>query len=306
MSSLERRYRRLIRLLPRQHRAARGEELLGLLLDLDDDRTRPSARQTLGLIGLAIRLRLGQLPAAGTVLFSAFLIAIGTASIGSLIDGYTGASATAVMSGPTGSAVFAAVLLPPALARLGATVAWVLGARRTAAAFEAAAVVVIWLAPTLLIDRPFSIANLGRVIPLLDLALLCVLSVAARRRWTTPRPRPLWLAAVALALIAWKAVAVWGRHGIYYLVLPPYIGWAGAAVTAATAIFLLRRRPWPVATVASLASIGIGRLLPSVLMDLGYGRFGWLTTFIFGTVLLAVAGKLLTRQPRTDDAGRTG
>ena len=44
MAPLERRYRRLLQLLPADHRAARGQELLGLLLDLDDGRSRPSFR----------------------------------------------------------------------------------------------------------------------------------------------------------------------------------------------------------------------------------------------------------------------
>jgi hypothetical protein len=55
---LERRYRRLLRLLPPDHRAARGDELLGVLLDIDAGRTRPSPRQALGVAGLALRLRL--------------------------------------------------------------------------------------------------------------------------------------------------------------------------------------------------------------------------------------------------------
>ena len=54
MSPLERRYRRLLRVMPAGHRAERGEELLGLLLDLDEahGRRRPSLRQASGLVWL--------------------------------------------------------------------------------------------------------------------------------------------------------------------------------------------------------------------------------------------------------------
>ncbi|GAA5186693.1 hypothetical protein GCM10023322_33520 [Rugosimonospora acidiphila] len=72
MNPLERRYRRLLNLLPADHRVARGEELLGLLLDLDHGRTRPTIRQTAGILGLALRLRLG---AAGSLLLTAFVVA---------------------------------------------------------------------------------------------------------------------------------------------------------------------------------------------------------------------------------------
>src|SRR5262249_4339740 len=91
MSPLEHRYRRLLRLLPEQHRAARGEELLGLLLDFDEGRSRPSTRQALGVLGLAIRLRLGGLPSAVLFLFGAFLVAYSSMPVGQLIDDYTGA-----------------------------------------------------------------------------------------------------------------------------------------------------------------------------------------------------------------------
>ncbi|HYU86119.1 MAG TPA: hypothetical protein VEK80_15070 [Kribbellaceae bacterium] len=58
MTPLERRYRRLMRLLPAQYRAARGEELVSLLLDLDSDRTRPRPAEVLSLVAFALRLRL--------------------------------------------------------------------------------------------------------------------------------------------------------------------------------------------------------------------------------------------------------
>lgn len=56
MSYVERCYRRLIRLLPAEERAARGDELLGLLLDLESDRRLPSVREVAGLLALTVRL----------------------------------------------------------------------------------------------------------------------------------------------------------------------------------------------------------------------------------------------------------
>lgn len=56
MSYVERCYRRLIRLLPAEERAARGDELFGLLLDLESDRRLPSVREVAGLLALTVRL----------------------------------------------------------------------------------------------------------------------------------------------------------------------------------------------------------------------------------------------------------
>jgi hypothetical protein len=86
------------------------------------------------VIGLAVRLRLVRRPAAGTVVFSAFLVAFGTQQIASLIDAYT---YVGISSTPRRDAVIATTVLPPpALAQLGVLVAWVLGARRTALALQ--------------------------------------------------------------------------------------------------------------------------------------------------------------------------
>ncbi|HEY2675163.1 MAG TPA: hypothetical protein VGJ07_32945 [Rugosimonospora sp.] len=282
MSPLEHRYRRLLRLLPPEHRAARGEEFLGLLLDLDDGRTRPSARQALGLIGLAIRLRLTWLPATGSVLFSAFLVAYGTMGIGNLIDDYTGGYLSNDM--PMVRHVTPGLLVP-GLVQLGTAVAWILGARRIALAVEIGGLAYFIVEPMA--------ADL--VMLFFDLALICLLGVAVRRHWTTPRPRSLWLAAVVLAVLAWKGIGAWGRHGIYYPVLPPRVGWILAAVAAAIAVGLARRRRPPVIVVAALIGVAAGRILPPVALQLAYGQYGgWLTTITVGTAILVSGGMLLT------------
>jgi hypothetical protein len=294
MSELERRYRRLLRLLPADHRAARGEELLGLLLDLDDGRTRPSRRQVTGLIALSARLRLSALPAIGTLLFSALLVASCTASLGNLIDVYTGAALPSDLPAFTAGLPY---LLTSALAQLGVAVAWVLGARRTA--------VVIYLA--LLADaarnqvaNPSTDPLLAQILPLMMLlAVLAILSAAAIRRWRTPRPRLLWLTAVALAVLAWKAIGAWGRYGI--AVPAPLDQRTRALLAIAVALLaavLIRRRGWPVLVTASAAGLAAGWLLPNRLLELAFGGYSWYATIALGSVLFAGGGAWLARSLR--------
>ena len=275
MSPLEERYRRLLRLLPREHRAARGDELLGLLLDLDDGRSRPSARQVVGLIGLACRLRLAALPVAGAMLFSAFLVAVGTMQLGQLIDAYTGAVRPTDLPGLRHATPD---LLAAALPPLGVAVAWILGARRTALIIDTAGLAYF-----------AAQAKLGWLgFPLL---MFPVLAVAAHRRWTTPRPRSLWLASVVLAVLAWKAIGVWGRHGVYYPILPSYVGWIAAAALAVSAVIVTRRRHWLVMATAAALAAGAGALLPVFALQLVFGRYGWLTSITIATAILGAIGR---------------
>ena len=62
---LERRYRRLLRLLPRQYRMERGEEMTGSFLDTAEaeaeggGRRWPDPREVVSLLALAVRVRTG-------------------------------------------------------------------------------------------------------------------------------------------------------------------------------------------------------------------------------------------------------
>lgn len=59
--TLERRYRKLLRILPRSYREARGEELIGVLMDgASQGRRWPEARETLSMARLGMRVRLGK------------------------------------------------------------------------------------------------------------------------------------------------------------------------------------------------------------------------------------------------------
>ncbi|MBS2539989.1 hypothetical protein KGQ20_45330 [Catenulispora sp. NF23] len=58
---LERRYRGLLRILPKSYREARGEELLSTLMEgAEEGRTRPELREVLSLARLGARARLGR------------------------------------------------------------------------------------------------------------------------------------------------------------------------------------------------------------------------------------------------------
>jgi hypothetical protein len=65
VTTLERRYRRLIRILPKSYRAGRAEEILSTLLDdARPGQRRPGVRDAASLGSLAVRLRFGA-PGAG-------------------------------------------------------------------------------------------------------------------------------------------------------------------------------------------------------------------------------------------------
>ncbi|TDV44961.1 hypothetical protein [Actinophytocola oryzae] len=64
MSGLERRYRRLLALYPRDHRESTADEMLGVLLAAAGDRTRPGWRDTADLLWGALRLHLRRIVAA--------------------------------------------------------------------------------------------------------------------------------------------------------------------------------------------------------------------------------------------------
>lgn len=182
---LERRYRRLLRLLPADHRAARGEELLGLLLDLDAGRARPSLRQGVGVVGLALRLRL---PGAVTLALTGALVAFSTEIAATAYRIGTGAE-TVVLDSRYPIQDVTLALLIPALLRLAIAVAWILGARRTTL-----------LACATLLAYSLAVGGLLR----LDLVLLVGLGAAAALRWWPPRHlRVVLLAAIPVAMLSW-------------------------------------------------------------------------------------------------------
>ncbi len=191
---LERRYRRLLRLLPADHRAARGEELLGLLLDLDSGRTWPSLRQAVGVFGLALRLRL---PGVASLLLTAFLVAFSTEVVVTAYQISAGAMTVSADSRfPIQNVTLA--LLIPALLRFAIAVAWILSARRTT----------LVLCATLL---AYSLATRGLLV--IDLGICVGLGAAAVWQWwPTQRPRVVLLAMIPFAMLLWTLSAAWNTY----------------------------------------------------------------------------------------------
>src|SRR5690349_11320588 len=91
MTPLERRCRRLLWLLPPDDRAARGEEIVGLLRDVSGDRPRPHPAEVWSLVWMAARLRLRSGRTFLVLLGTALLVAAVTQPLGNLIDTHTGA-----------------------------------------------------------------------------------------------------------------------------------------------------------------------------------------------------------------------
>ncbi|MET7946462.1 hypothetical protein [Micromonospora sp. NPDC005324] len=269
VSPLERRYRRLLRLLPATHRTARGEELLGLLLDLDHGRRHPSRHETLNIVALAIRLRLTT-PVTTTALttgLSALLVAAGTQPAGHTLDLFTGAVLTTDMPALIASWPQLVVL---GLLPLAPLIAWLCGATRTALTLQAIflTVTVGWFVIDVLSGAGMGI-NPGQQLfayapPVLILGLL---AIAARERWTAPRPRLFWWALVPLGILAWKGTGEWGRHGVYVSdAVPTVIGIHAAATAAVAAAFAVRRHRPAVIVGVGLTGFLAGWLIPDRLL----------------------------------------
>jgi hypothetical protein len=284
---LERRYRRLLEVLPAEDRAARGEELLGLLLDLDNGRTRPSVREASGVVALGLRLRLARLgrPAwqllarPASLLLSAFIVASCTAPLGDLIDYYTGgARSVDVAAGPG----FARLAIGPAI-WLAVAVAWVLGARRSALALCLAWVVYI-------LSTYFVATNLVMV------AFPAAMLVAVWLRLPAPRSRTALLAGIPVALLLWKLIWVWGRHGMYFVTAPAWVSWAAAGTGAAIAAAVTWRRGWRLASVGATAGLCAGWFAPTQALQLAYGRHSWLLSITVTIALLTGIADLVARR----------
>ncbi|WP_410812757.1 hypothetical protein [Micromonospora sp. 067-2] len=270
MSPLERRYRRLLRLLPATHRTARGEELLGLLLDLDHGRRHPSRHETLNIIALAIRLRLTTpvTTAALTTGLGALLVAASTQPAGQTLDLFTGAVLATDMPDVIASWPQMVVL---GLLPLAPLIAWLGGANRTAFTLQAIFLTVIvgWFVIDVLGGADMGI-NPGQQLfayatPVLILVLL---AIAARERWTAPRPRLFWWALVPLGILAWKGTGEWGRHGVYVpAAVPTVIGILTAATVAVGAAFAVRRHRTVVIIGVGLTGFVAGWLIPDPLLS---------------------------------------
>ncbi|GAA4249261.1 hypothetical protein [Dactylosporangium darangshiense] len=275
MDALERRYRALVRLLPADHRAARGEELLGVLLDLDDGRAWPSPRQAAGVVGLAVWLRLGQ----GLALLLCGLLVAASTGIAVMWIGGPRRWAVGDPGGPAWPTVVAAAV-PVALA-LAAAAAWSPGRRRLTA----------WL---LAAEPPAALAAMmfdARTVPLVTLP--AVLAVAA---WLLPvaRPRRALAASVLAAAALWAVVAGVGRPDAPWPIdarVSLFLAVAGAAAGVVAAGLMVRGAGRLVRAAAWLSGTLAGLLVPNLAWYMLSGRLLWLLpAAVIAAVAAAAAG----------------
>lgn len=238
MSTLERRYRRLLRVLPRWYRAEREEEMVGLFLadrtdDLDLEHGRPGWGETGATLGLAARARLGAVggpPRAAVVGEVVRLVAmIGLLAQVSYAFTWLGDSLTSTTLGAPG---IAGVPLAVNLLLVGGAVAMAFGQRAPAKAVVGTVAVYGLVVVPLAGDGP--------------VAFLSVL-------WQLP----LWMTAVAL---------VAGYHRDAPGPDPWPWRWAMLGVAVAFGVFGAASANWePVTTLRVTA----GELLPLVLLGAG-------------------------------------
>lgn len=214
MTSLEIRYRRLMRIYPSDHRAAYEEEMVGVLMSgAEPGRRFPSPADAVDLIRAGVTARFGQVfhtqrgtgwrDAAGvTALFAALMMA--GAAINRLVAGlvlWSGGDPLRLHG------VDGLMLLDPALRTLiwpMVVVAAVLGLRRTTIGLSAAAVLV-QVVVTWLWSVPLHLRGLSLVWGVVTaIAVTGLFAVAASGRWVRPvlSARGLALAAGGAAVAA--------------------------------------------------------------------------------------------------------
>lgn len=202
MSPLERRYRWLLRMLPADDRAARGEELLGLLLDLDNGRTRPSTRQSIGVLGLALRLRLA---GAVTLLVAAYLVAAGSVGVVTVVTAMVQLHTGAVQLTPGlrySRPLVEALITVASVGWLAVAVAWILGVRRVALGTAALLLTALVYA--------FGWGEVGMT----QLMTVALLAAGVLWHWPEPQPRRTLLWAIPGSVPVLLLAAVWQRHGV--------------------------------------------------------------------------------------------
>ena len=249
MKRVERCYRSLIRLLPAQERAGRGAELLGLLLDLEEDREWPSVQETGRLLGLAARLHLRRLALLpwGMALLGAYFMAVGCATTSQVL-GYA--------LDPGAGAAFASVdawLVLFCLLQLAVAVSWLRGAYRVTLILVGVLVICqIDELRTVYIPGAgfqFFLFQLGGIGGLIWTAATCLLVpallIAAIRRAPARASRPVGLAGFATALAVQTVLHIGaGASGLplFGALFRHLAGYLLIAACAATAGLCSRRR----------------------------------------------------------------
>ncbi|NRQ40389.1 hypothetical protein HII36_52515 [Nonomuraea sp. NN258] len=286
MTTLERRYRRLLLAYPRQYRLAHGDELLDVLLEsAAPDQSVPAVREAAGLVLGGVRARIARL-ATGSVWAGGVHLGITAVSVANLaallpyaaeIPWLVACSALATLAVLRGLTRVAFVLTAPAGAKAVAI----------AGGWQLFDVTLLPVYPGALTDQalfatsgPFSVGAAYAVVLLGLLALIGRGQKAGARSW--------WWPAAVLPL-AWMGPAWPGVAGG----LPLSVSRAGAELTvlglAVVAAYLTRDLRWGLAAAIYLlvASIELApHAYESALSRQHLAYWGLLVLLTLGTVAM--------------------
>ncbi|WP_203995244.1 hypothetical protein [Virgisporangium aurantiacum] len=271
MTLLEKRCRRVVALLPRAERDARGEEVLGVLMDLSAGRTRPPLAEVVAVAGLSLRLRFAtranRFVVSAPVLVASLLMAVAPWPVGPVIR--------LLPSPPPGIGGVLGFVAIIGLWLAAGTV-WLFGLRRTAAVLwlalaGATAVetvrtehVVIWYLSTFTL--PVALAAAALV-------------VAVRRGVPPPEPRRAWLLLMLGTAAAWVAT----------LALPQSVLVSPVTMAVATTVAVLA------GIVAVTGRTRASGILPAAVVAV-VTLAGWAPAWVGVVVLTFVAGTLISRR----------
>ncbi len=218
MTPLERRCRRVVRLLPPGERDARGEEVLGVLLDLSAGRVRPPLVEVAAVAALSLNLRMRDRARRFDMSVLVTTIVVVTAPITAVAFGRH-----LSLFGGFGSEAF--VLLAMVTLWPAAGAVWLFGYRRTAVAGWLAFAVMA-VVDSVLVAARFGVDATGFGLDnptTLILITAAVLVTASARGVTEPPPYGFWVWLMLGVGVAWFVGAV----------LVPQPGANPLAVTAA-------------------------------------------------------------------------
>ena len=272
MTPLEKRCRRVVGLLPRSERDARGDELVGVLMDLSAGRTRPPLAEVAAVTRLSLRLRLAaranRFVVAAPVLVATLLMVVSPWPVGAVLRLLPTATT------PTGRLVeFLAVI---GLWLAGGAV-WLLGLRRTAAAlwlvFAGAAL--IQVART---GASYLVWELTTItVPVV--ATAAVLVVAVRRNVPAPQPRWAWLLLMLGTAAGWAVT----------LTIPSTMRVSPVTMAVATTVAVLA------GVLAVTGRTRASGAVPAVVVA-ALTLVGWAPAWVGVVVLTFVAGTLINRR----------
>jgi hypothetical protein len=277
MTPLEKRCRRVVGLLPRPERDARGEELVGVLMDLSAGRTRPPLAEVAAVTRLSLRLRLAyranRFVVAAPVLVATLLMVMAPWPVGAVIRLLPTATT------PTGRLVeFLAVI---GLWLAGGTL-WLLGLRRLATALWLvfAGATVIETVRNGYPEATWYLTTVTLPVALTSAALV----VAVRRGVRGPQPRWAWLLLMLGTAGGWVAT----------LTLPESARVSPVTTVAATTVAVLA------GVLAVTGRTRASGVVPAVVVA-ALTLAGWAPAWVGVVVLTFVVGTLISPRPEPAD-----